>query len=246
MKFTIILLLLSTIVFSLNASETTQPKDEFPYIKPISVEYVEIQPDSDGDQVFDKYDQCPNTKIGVIVNKFGCKIKTDLDADGIFDEEDKCPHSAKDVSVDESGCELDSDTDGVIDSQDQCPDTTIDFKVDDFGCPKTATLKVQFEAYKYKIDDSISNDIETFAKFLEENMGYQVIIYGYTDSSGDKFKNKILSQNRANSVKKALISYGIDRSRLIAIGKGSQNPIADNSTAEGRVQNRRIEVELLK
>ena len=238
--------ILLALIYSLNAFEANKAKDEFPYIKPVSVEYVEIQPDSDGDKIFDKNDKCPDTKAGIPVDKFGCKIKTDLDADGIFDEEDKCPNSAKGVEIDENGCEVDSDADGIVDSQDKCPNTNDDFKVDDSGCPKTTTLKVQFEAYKYKIDDSISNDIETFANFLEENMGYQVIIYGYTDSSGDKFKNKLLSQNRANSIRKALINYGIDGNRLIAIGKGSQNPIADNSTAEGRAQNRRIEVELLK
>jgi OOP family OmpA-OmpF porin len=238
--------ILSALLYSLNAFGTTKIKDEFPYIKPVSVEYVEIQPDSDGDLVFDKNDKCPNTKAGAIVDKFGCKIKTDLDGDGIFDEQDKCPNSAKDVSVDENGCELDSDFDGVIDSKDECPDTSVDFKVDDSGCPKTATLKVQFKPYKYDITENTTQNIKTFAQFLKENIGYQVIIYGYTDSSGDKFKNKILSQYRANSVRKALISYGIDRHRLTAIGKGSQNPIADNSTAEGRILNRRIEVELVK
>ena len=81
---------------------------------------------------------------------------------------------------------------------------------------------------------------------LKKNKSYQVIIYGYTDSIGDKIKNKLLSQRRANAIKEGLMSHGISATKLTAIGKGEANPIADNMYAKGREKNRRIEIELIK
>jgi OOP family OmpA-OmpF porin len=127
-----------------------------------------------------------------------------------------------------------------------CQGTLKEFKVAADGCPISITLEVHFLSNDYAVSDTLMDDIKSFAQFLKENSDYKVLIKGYTDSSGDKYKNKILSQNRANSVKEALVRYGIDKNRLISIGKGSLNPIADNATVEGRIRNRRIEVELIK
>lgn len=141
---------------------------------------------------------------------------------------------------------LDEDKDGVVDAQDQCPDTSKDFRVNEVGCPKTATLKINFAHNSYEIPNELIEDLERFAKFLEENVGYQVIIYGHTDNTGTEVYNESLSQNRANSVKNALIDRGINKIRLTEIGKSELEPITDNETEEGRATNRRIEVELLQ
>lgn len=249
----------SLLIFSLNASEViepttaTQAQGEFQYIQPISVEEAPIQKavkpellDSDGDGVLDGEDKCPNTKVGESVDKFGCLVKKDADKDGVPDDDDKCPGTREGLAVDYRGCELDSDDDGILDSKDQCPNTSKEFVVDGYGCPQTATLKVTFEPNKYKVSDDLVNQLQVFALFLKENVGYQVIIYGYTDSIGDAKKNKELSQKRADSVKQALTRYSIKETRLTAIGKGEEHPIAENKTKEGRAQNRRIEVELIQ
>ena len=208
--------------------------------------------DSDGDGVFDSMDECPNTPKGNAVNSRGCEQQLDSDEDGVVDSMDECPNTPKGNIVNARGCEekpkqeLDSDGDGVFDYKDKCPNTAPDFKVDMDGCPLTATLQVNFPTNEYAVTDSLIGELKSFGQFLKENPHYKVIIRGHTDSSGDEELNKVLSQNRANSIKEALISYGIDSSRLIAIGKGSINPLANNATEEGRAQNRRIDVELIK
>ncbi|MCB1657483.1 MAG: OmpA family protein, partial [Pseudomonadales bacterium] len=68
-----------------------------------------------------------------------------------------------------------------------------------------------------------------------------ITIEGHTDSSGNPAKNKVLSQARAAAVMNMLISdYGIEASRLTAVGYGASKPVASNATAEGKAQNRRV------
>jgi outer membrane protein OmpA-like peptidoglycan-associated protein len=74
----------------------------------------------------------------------------------------------------------------------------------------------------------------------------RVRIAGYTDSTGDAAHNKVLSEQRAQAVKAALVGFGIDAARLDAAGFGPDNPVASNATEEGRAQNRRTELVILK
>jgi OOP family OmpA-OmpF porin len=249
------ILIFSILISILNASE------EFPFIEPVSVEVSPVlqalnvdasdsdydnENDNDGDGVLNREDKCSNTKSGEAVDKYGCLLQADADKDGVPDSADKCPNTVNEMSVNENGCPVDSDGDGVADFEDRCVDTSKDFIVDGYGCPQTTTLKVNFKAGQYKVTNLLVTQLKDFAYFLKENKGYQVIIYGYTDSSGDAKANKTLSQNRANSIKEVLIRYGISITRLTAIGKGELDPIATNKTKEGRSTNRRIEIELMK
>ncbi len=247
MKFLPILLINLFLFISLNAN------DDFSLIKPISIEVSQVQRsvvakplDDDSDGVLNRDDKCPNTKNGENVNKFGCLVKDDIDNDGVPDKDDKCPNTIKGAGVDTQGCELDSDNDGIVDSKDECPNTSTEFVVDGYGCPQTATLNINFNYKKYNISDELIDGLKEFALFLKENNGYQVVIYGYTDSVGTKKSNKILSQKRANAIKESLMRYGISITRLTAIGMGEENPIADNESEDGKASNRRIEVELIR
>ena len=89
--------------------------------------------DTDGDGVIDSKDACPNTKLGLKVDEFGCPV--DSDHDGVADYMDECPNTPRSVKVDSKGCSLDSDGDGVPDYTDICPATPKGITVDDLGCP---------------------------------------------------------------------------------------------------------------
>ncbi|HOT78463.1 MAG TPA: OmpA family protein [Microthrixaceae bacterium] len=81
---------------------------------------------------------------------------------------------------------------------------------------------------------------------LKLNPAARLVVTGYTDNQGDPAKNQQLSLARANAVVEYMVTTGgIDRSRFDAIGAGDQNPVGDNTTAEGRALNRRIDVKLV-
>ena len=90
--------------------------------------------DTDGDGVFDKKDDCPDTPPGALVNERGCPL--DSDNDGVYDGLDKCSNTPAGARVDRKGCPLDSDKDGVFDGLDKCPHTPRGARVDVNGCPK--------------------------------------------------------------------------------------------------------------
>jgi outer membrane protein OmpA-like peptidoglycan-associated protein len=74
----------------------------------------------------------------------------------------------------------------------------------------------------------------------------KIVINGYTDSRGDDESNRKLSEARAQSVMGYLTSHGVDASRITAVGKGETEPVATNDTAEGRANNRRVELVIQK
>ena len=101
-------------------------------------------------------------------------------------------------------------------------------------------LNVQFDTGKADIKAKFHTEIGRIAAFLRQNPGVAVTIEGYTDAVGDENSNIRLSQRRADVIRNYLINkFNISRTRVSAVGYGSAQPIADNSTAEGRQKNRR-------
>lgn len=104
---------------------------------------------------------------------------------------------------------------------------------------------ILFQTNKYDLNASAKNDLAQFATVLKNNTTCSVDVQGYTDSTGNDGINLPLSENRAKSVYNYLTSCGVSNSQFKNIsGYGSSNPVADNSTAEGRQKNRRVEVYL--
>ncbi len=137
--------------------------------------------------------------------------------------------------------EKDSDGDGVVDSKDMCPNTPKGLKVDDKGCFTSANLKINFDNDKAVVKKEYMPKLEAFAKFLNSNEPVNVVIEGHTDNKASAKYNQKLSEKRANAVRDILIKeYKVDANRIKAVGYGLTKPIADNKTAAGRAENRRI------
>jgi len=101
---------------------------------------------------------------------------------------------------------------------------------------------IHFNTDSSKLGRQASETLEKIVELVLHNPDSETIIRGYTDSQGDYNLNKKLSRYRADIVKSYLVAKGIANSRVKVIGFGSQNPIADNMTREGRSRNRRVEI----
>jgi adhesin transport system outer membrane protein len=212
---------------------------------PEVLDTVPVEYDVDHDKIADNEDLCDNSLLDDNIMPYGCvKVTRDSDGDGIIDAVDECPLTPTGAEVSPNGCALDIDQDGVKDYQDECPNTPLGYNVNDKGCATSLNLGVNFAYYSDKIDEKSWANIERFAEFVKKNKQYKIHVVGHTSSKGDADLNKRLSLRRAIAVKKALVKLGIDPKRITTEGRGEDEPIADNSTPEGKYLNRRVEVEL--
>jgi OmpA-OmpF porin, OOP family len=212
------------------------PTDCFAVAKP--------EGDADGDGVVDSQDRCPGTRSGSKVDARGCE--RDSDGDGVVDGKDRCPDTPAGARVNARGCELDSDGDGVVDGKDRCPNTPQGATVDDKGCALGIVLQnVQFRLNSGELTTESQVILDKVAASLKARSDItSVMVIGHTDASGAATYNQSLSERRASSVADYLVSQGVDRAILGFKGMGESEPIADNTTAEGRAKNRRVELKL--
>jgi OOP family OmpA-OmpF porin len=167
----------------------------------------------------------------------------DSDHDGVIDANDRCPNTVAGAKVDANGCELDSDHDGVVDRLDKCPGTPAGAKVDATGCETVITLKgVNFETNSAKLTASSTSILDNAVTVLKQRSGAKVEVQGHTDSVGKDAYNLSLSSHRAKAVLDYLVAHGVDAKMLTSKGYGEAQPIASNDTAEGRAENRRVDL----
>lgn len=115
-----------------------------------------------------------------------------------------------------------------------------------YEAPKSFTLNsIQFETGKAELKTSSYALLTDLVEIMKLKPSMKILIAGFTDSDGDDNANLVLSQKRADAVKKYLISKGISAQRVLALGYGETKPIADNSTEEGKAKNRRTEIKIL-
>jgi outer membrane protein OmpA-like peptidoglycan-associated protein len=106
--------------------------------------------------------------------------------------------------------------------------------------------RLQFETNSTNLKPESREQLRNVVAILTAYPNVNMKIGGYTDNTGDPAANQKLSQDRANNVMKELTGMGIAAGRLSAEGYGEQNPIADNSTEQGRARNRRVAVNITK
>jgi outer membrane protein OmpA-like peptidoglycan-associated protein len=199
--------------------------------------------DKDGDGIPDSVDQCPDRPE---------------DMDG-FQDTDGCP-------------DIDNDGDQVLDIADKCPTQpeTMNGFEDDDGCPDTVPADVDglrgtIEGLLYAdgetaVHDSAKKSLANIAKVMAAHPSVKIVLIGHTDDREAKAfatppapgqpaqdldsLNTDLSRARSEAVREALVAIGVPQGRIVVDGVGAEDPVADNSTAKGRLANRRVELKL--
>lgn len=103
---------------------------------------------------------------------------------------------------------------------------------------------VSFDTGKYDLKPALLPVLDSVARALIQHPELRAVSRGHTDSTGTDAINQTLSQNRARAVSDYLVAQGVSPSYITVQGRGSSEPVADNSTAEGRAMNRRVEIYL--
>jgi outer membrane protein OmpA-like peptidoglycan-associated protein len=101
---------------------------------------------------------------------------------------------------------------------------------------------VSFDVGRAAIKPNFAPVLNQFATSLNQNPAANVTIVGHTDNTGSDSINNPLSVDRAESVRDYLVGKGVERTRVLTEGRGSREPVADNSTQPGRDKNRRVEI----
>lgn len=165
----------------------------------------------------------------------------DSDGDGVNDDLDQCPGTPAGTQVDEVGCALPPPAPPAPPCEAPAPGQPIDLS----GCATgdVIVLKgVNFEFDRARLTANARVILDDVAVALMQVPDTAVEISGHTDSKGSDSYNQALSERRARSVRSYLIEQGVDGGRLSTRGYGEMQPIADNSTDDGRELNRRVEL----
>lgn len=103
---------------------------------------------------------------------------------------------------------------------------------------------ILFDTGKANLKPDAKTNLKQMAEIMKKYPENVLTVKGYTDNTGGAKINEILSEQRADSVKKTLVAAGLPASVIGTAGLGPSEPVADNSTTEGRQQNRRVEIEV--
>jgi outer membrane protein OmpA-like peptidoglycan-associated protein len=106
----------------------------------------------------------------------------------------------------------------------------------------TMPQDILFATDSAQLSPALRSDLAVLARHLNKYPSSNVQVVGHTDNTGSAAYNLSLSRQRAASVANTLIDSGVSSSRITAIGRGEDQPLASNLTAEGRAQNRRVEI----
>jgi len=127
--------------------------------------------------------------------------------------------------------------------------STLDTKINNINDIYTQSemMTVVFPLNSAMLTDQAKSTLDRIASDLSgQPSGYMIEVQGFTDNTGTEQYNIGLSQRRAEAVERYLVSKNLPLYRVSIVGLGKDNPIADNKTSQGRAQNRRVEVRVLK
>ena len=99
-----------------------------------------------------------------------------------------------------------------------------------------------FATGKYQLLEIAKTKLNDVAKAIKDQGFKAVVVEGHTDNRGGEAANEQLSLKRAEEVRAHLVSQGIPPAKITAVGRGEAVPVADNNSAEGRANNRRVEL----
>jgi len=220
--------------------------------------------DRDGDGIPDKLDKCPDQpedRDG-FQDADGCP-DPDNDNDGIPDKLDKCPNDPedKDGFEDADGCpDPDNDKDGIPDVKDKCPNDPETFNgfQDEDGCPDKGSViiqdnnivildKIKFKTASAEILPESNKILDAVATTLSHHPEFTLVeVAGHADERASDEYNLKLTQDRVNSVVRALIGRGLQKSLLRSKGYGEYCPIDEGHNETAWEQNRRVEFKIVK
>jgi outer membrane protein OmpA-like peptidoglycan-associated protein len=220
--------------------------------------------DRDGDGILDSKDKCPDEpedKDG-FEDEDGCP-DPDNDKDGIPDKMDQCPNDPedKDGFQDEDGCpDPDNDHDGIPDVRDKCPNEPETFNgfEDEDGCPDKGSViiqdnniiildKIQFAYNSAEILPASNRILDAVATTLNHHAEFTLLeVAGHADERGNDQYNLHLTQDRVNSVMRALIARNVEKHRLRSKGYGEFCPLDPGHNEAAWEQNRRVEFKIVK
>jgi len=199
----------------------SKSKKNIDWVNPVAMMYDELYDAALRQEVEALKGRVTNVETAV------ADLKKDSDGDGVSDQFDKCPNTPAGSVVDGSGCVIVFPKDTVKAATAMAPVATaysnIQFEFD------SSVLKTS----SYPVLDATSADLRSSGKTST--------LAGYASSEGTAAHNMRLSKDRANSVKTYLVNSGVEAKHLKVKAYGETHPIADNSTEEGRVANRRVE-----
>jgi OOP family OmpA-OmpF porin len=201
-------------------------KPNLEWVNPVAMMYDELY-----DAALRQEVEALKGRVGNVENAIN-DLKKDSDGDGVADQFDKCPNTPAGTVVDGSGCPINFPK----------IDTSLFVRKPLPGEASTkAYSNIQFEFDSSVLRTSSYPALDASSADLRANASKKIELDGYASSEGTAAHNLRLSRDRANSVKTYLVNSGVDAKRLKVKAYGETNPIADNSTEEGRVLNRRVE-----
>ncbi|MFN7952550.1 MAG: OmpA family protein [bacterium] len=173
--------------------------------------------------------------------------ENDRDRDGIPDEEDVCPGlpETRNLYLDDDGCP-DAPPHAEVRPRELAPPPSP-------LAPSAATATaesyppIHFESSRGTPDADARATIERLSRALRSDRSLRVRLTGHSDASGDARANLALSRERAEQVRRALLDRSnVAPSRILAEGRGDDEPVASNADPAGRARNRRVEIELIR